>query len=211
MDSSEMFETLEEELQNLIDMTKTRIESKLVGSPFGEGRKKLIGEIDRYLQEGQSLLTQLEAEARVAPIPYRHELNSKLRSHREEVGRLNNQYRTVLGSFGDRNSNRPDPRRVVLEGQKVLERTADSIARSTAVAIETEEIGAEVIGELGTQRETLVRTKGRLVDTDVEISKSRKILRSMYINMIYNKLILVGIIVIEMIILGILIWWKFIR
>lgn len=59
----------------------------------------------------------------------------------------------------------PDPRRTVLEGQRVLERTADSIARSTAIAIETEQIGTEVVGELGTQRETLQRTKGRLHDT----------------------------------------------
>jgi len=65
------------------------------------------------------------------------------------------------------------------------------------------------VGELGTQRETLLRTKGRLVDTDVEISRSRKILRSMYLNMIYNKLILIGIIVIEVCILGITIYLKF--
>jgi vesicle transport through interaction with t-SNAREs protein 1 len=105
----------------------------------------------------------------------------------------------------------PDPRRTVLEGQRTLERTSDSIARSTAVAIETEQIGNEVIGELGTQRETLVRTKGRLVDTDVEIGRSRKILRLMYMNMIYNKLILVGIIIIEVIVLGIIIYMKWIR
>jgi vesicle transport through interaction with t-SNAREs protein 1 len=103
----------------------------------------------------------------------------------------------------------PDPRRTVLEGRNILERTGDSISRSHAVAIETEQIGTEVVGELGTQRETLLRTKGRLVDTDVEISRSRKILRSMYLNMIYNKLILIGIIVIEVCILGITIYLKF--
>jgi len=127
------------------------------------------------------------------------------------VNKLSNRYTGVVSGFGDRKSHIPDPRRTVLEGQRALERTSDSIARSTAVAIETEQIGNEVIGELGTQRETLVRTKGRLVDTDVEISRSRKILRSMYMNMIYNKLILLGIIVIEVLVLMILIYWKFIR
>jgi vesicle transport through interaction with t-SNAREs protein 1 len=107
--------------------------------------------------------------------------------------------------------NAPDPRRTVLEGQKALERTADSIARSTAVAIETEQIGNEVVSELGTQRETLVRTKGRLVDTDVEISRSRKILRSMYMNMIYNKLILIGIIVIEVLVLAAIVYLKWFK
>jgi len=52
--SSEMFETLEEELQNLCDMIETRIDNKLVGSPYGESRKKLVNEISRDLAEGQS-------------------------------------------------------------------------------------------------------------------------------------------------------------
>jgi vesicle transport through interaction with t-SNAREs protein 1 len=98
-----------------------------------------------------------------------------------------------------------------MEGRDIMERTSNSIARSTAVAIETEAIGNEVVGDLGTQRETLQRTKTRLVDTDVEISRSRKILRSMYMNVIYNKLILIGIIILEVIILVFLLYWKFIR
>jgi len=105
----------------------------------------------------------------------------------------------------------PDPRRTVLEGTNILERTGSSIARATSVAIETEQIGNEVVGELGTQREALQRTKGRLVDTDIEITRSRKILRSMYRNVIYNKLILIGIIVIEILVLAIIIYLKFIN
>lgn len=100
--SSEMFETLEEELQNLCDMIETRIDNKLVGSPYGESRKKLVNEISRDLQEGQSLLQQLESEARLAPIPYRHELSAKLRTHKETVAKLSNRYHGVVSGFGDR-------------------------------------------------------------------------------------------------------------
>jgi len=207
--SSEMFETLEEELQNLNESIDYRLEKKLIGSPYGESRKKLVNEVERDLQEGQSLLQQLESEARLAPQPYRAELSSKIRKHRESVGKLNAKFRGILSNFGDIRTGPPDPRRVVLEGRSILERTSDSIARSQAVAIETEQIGNEVVGELGTQRETLLRTKSRLVDTDVEISRSRKILRSMYLNMIYNKLILIGIIIVEVCILGVLIYLKF--
>lgn len=100
--SSEMFETLEEELQNLCDTIEHRINNKLVSCPYGESRKKLVSEIERDLQEGQSLLQQLESEGRQAPIPYRHELIAKLRTHRENVGKLGNKYKSVLGTFGDR-------------------------------------------------------------------------------------------------------------
>ncbi|CAG7819525.1 unnamed protein product, partial [Allacma fusca] len=131
--------------------------------------------------------------------------------NREDVRKLNAKFRSVLANINDGRGGAPDPRQVVLEGRNILERTSDSIARSTAVAIETEQIGSEVIGELGTQRESLLRTKTRLVDTDVEISRSRKILRSMYLNVIYNKLILIGIILIEVCILGIVIYLRFFR
>lgn len=97
-----MFETLEEELQNLCDVIESRIEGKLVGSPFGEGRKRLISEIERDLGEGRSLLRQLESEGRLAPIPYRHELLAKLRTHKENVGKLDTKFRGVLATFGDR-------------------------------------------------------------------------------------------------------------
>ncbi|XP_049763865.1 vesicle transport through interaction with t-SNAREs homolog 1B isoform X3 [Schistocerca cancellata] len=51
-----------------------------------------------------------------------------------------------------------DPvRRTVLEGHAALERTANSLARSQAIAAETETLGGEVIAELGEQRESLLR------------------------------------------------------
>lgn len=98
--SSEMFETLEEELESLIDVMKVKIDTKLVGSPFGESRKKLASEIERDLSECQSLLQQLESEARSTPLPYRAELTSKIRGHRETAAKLGTRYRAVMAEFG---------------------------------------------------------------------------------------------------------------
>lgn len=95
-----MFETLEEELDSLFDVIRIKTETKLVGSPFGEGRKKLIHEIEKDLVECQSLLQQLESEARSTPLPYRAELTSKIRGHRETSGKLSNRYKAVLADFG---------------------------------------------------------------------------------------------------------------
>jgi vesicle transport through interaction with t-SNAREs protein 1 len=207
--SSEMFETIEEEFQTVLTSAEYRLDKKLITCPYGEQRKKLINEMERDLAEAQQLLPQLESEARQAPLPYRAELSSKIRMHRETLGRLNSRFRGILANFNENPRGNADPRQIVLEGRTILERTSDSIARSHAVAIETEQIGTEVVGELGQQRETLQRTKTRLVDTDVEISRSRKILRSMYLNVIYNKLILIGIIILELCILGVVVYMKF--
>lgn len=49
----------------------------------------------------------------------------------------------------------------------------------------------------------------RLVETDVELGRSRRILKKMYLNVFTNKIVLILIIVIEICILGGLLYWKF--
>jgi vesicle transport through interaction with t-SNAREs protein 1 len=91
----------------------------------------------------------------------------------------------------------------------VLERTGESLARAQQVAVETDAVGEGIIGDLGAQRETLERTRTRLVETDVELGRSRRVLRKMYLNVLTNKIALIIIIVIEVCILGGLLYWKF--
>jgi vesicle transport through interaction with t-SNAREs protein 1 len=96
----------------------------------------------------------------------------------------------------------------VLAGSRVLERTGESLHRATQVAVETEVVGGAIIEDLGSQREALERTRNRLIETDLELSKSRRILQRMYLNVISNKIILLCIILSECGILGGLIYWK---
>lgn len=92
-------------------------------------------------------------------------------------------------------------RRVLLGGNAVLERSAQSVARSQAVAAENEQIGTEVISELGEQRERLLRAKRRLSQTDEELNRTRKILNAMRVKVLTNKAVLILIILLELIIL----------
>lgn len=100
-------------------------------------------------------------------------------------------------------------RQLVLDGRAALERTAQSISRSNQVAAETETIGTEVISELSAQRETLLRTKGRLTNADEQLDTTRNLLRKMTRNVLYNKLILVLIIILELCILITLTFLRF--
>lgn len=92
-------------------------------------------------------------------------------------------------------------RQTAIEGRQILERTSDSIARSSQIAIETEAIGTEVISELNDQRESLLRTKSRLENADEQLDSARMILKKMGRNVIYNKVLLILIIIIEIAIL----------
>ncbi|XP_011175115.1 vesicle transport through interaction with t-SNAREs homolog 1B [Solenopsis invicta] len=100
-------------------------------------------------------------------------------------------------------------RRILLDGNAALERSAQSVARSQAVAAESEQIGTEVISELGEQRDRLLRAKRRLSQTDEELNKTRKILNVMQLKVLTNKIVLILIILLELAILGIIIYLKF--
>ena len=99
----------------------------------------------------------------------------------------------------------------VLRGTTVLEKTTDSIQRSTQVAHETEEIGEAIMGDLTVQREGLERARNMLSDTDAELSRSRRILKRMSRGTIYNKMVLLFIIIVQVCIIGALVYWKWFK
>jgi len=104
-----------------------------------------------------------------------------------------------------------ETRRTVLEGRAILERTAESLARSQNTAAETERVGEEVVSELSAQRETLLRSRQRLTDTDQELSQTNILLRKMKLHVFTNKIILIVIILLEICILAAVCYIRFFR
>lgn len=224
--SSERFETLEEDLEVFFQVLQQKLETRLQRCQ-GEEKRQILSEIERDLDEANQTIFDLEAEARAAPAPFRMDMINRVRSHQQTL----NKYSLLAKSakqaeisvaatrsilFEERSTVFPQNRgvddsiqRTVQQGTQILERTSNSIYRSTQVALETEEVGTGVIRELGEQREALIRTRDRLGDTDVELGRSRRILNSMYRVAITNKLVLIVIIILEIAILLGLIYYKF--
>ena len=71
-------------------------------------------------------------------------------------------------------------------------------------------MGEEIISDLGTQRESLERTRARLEDADLELGRSRRILKKLNRGIFSNKIILVTVIILEVAILAGLCVWKFV-
>ncbi|XP_056638962.1 vesicle transport through interaction with t-SNAREs homolog 1B [Diorhabda carinulata] len=102
-------------------------------------------------------------------------------------------------------------RQILFQGTAALERTSESLARSTQIAIETETIGNEVVSELDSQRQSLLRSKNRLEDANEQLTSARRTLQKMGRNVVYNKLLLIGIIILEIAILAAICYLKFLR
>ncbi|XP_041352901.1 vesicle transport through interaction with t-SNAREs homolog 1B-like [Gigantopelta aegis] len=215
--SSEKFESLEEDLISIIDELKVKIDRK-IPHYVGEEKKSAIRQCERNLEEASIIIQDMESEAKLAPINYRTQMLGKIRIFRGDLEQMTRSLKkdSLIGTRGSDNYgfDRDDrmeasQRAKLLQGHQSLQRASESIARSQQISAETDQIGVEVIDNLGQQRESLVRTRERLSDTDANLGRSRKILKGMARRVMTNKMVLAVIILFELATLGGLVYWKF--
>ncbi|XP_064280363.1 vesicle transport through interaction with t-SNAREs homolog 1B [Passer domesticus] len=223
--SSEHLERLHEIFRGLHGDLRG-VPERLRGSA-AEEKKKLVREFDEKQREANETLREMEEELKYAPVPFRNQMMSKIRAYRRDLSMFQREMRstdlglgrgnqgdTKYGIFATENeqsTNLQSQRVLLLQGTDSLNRASESIERSHRIAAETDQIGTDIIEELGEQREQLERTKSRLVNTSENLSKSRKILRSMSRRITTNKLLLSIIIILELAILGGVVYFKFFR
>ncbi|EPY79724.1 vesicle transport through interaction with t-SNAREs 1B-like protein [Camelus ferus] len=187
-------------------------------APRKEEKKKLIRDFDEKQQEANEMLAEMEEELRYAPLSFRNPMMSKVRTYRKDLAKLHREVRSTpltatpggrgdmkYGTYAVENEhmNRLQSQRaLLLQGTESLNRATQSIERSHRLATETDQIGSDIIEELGEQRDQLERTKSR---QEVDLKK-KKLLR-----VTTNKLLLSIIILLELAILGGLVYYKFFR
>jgi len=225
--SSERYELTQDELEALLERVESTMEL------ITDKKKRVNSEEHRYwmtrtrseLNDARGFIQEMEKEARAAPAQYRNEMLTKVRQYREETAKLQNKLKKIGElavsdnqhtdqdtSNGDNSLRMTAGERLkqrVMKGTESLDRTSQSIERSTQLAVENEEIGDAIISDLGQQRETLERSRARLQETNAELSRGRRILIRLKVSTLYNKILLLFIIIIELCILAALIYWKF--
>lgn len=220
--SSEEFEKLHEMYRSLYDELKLLPDRALKCN--GEERKKLIRVFDERQGEAEEVLQGMEEELRGAPPSFRNGMNTKLRIYRRDLAKLQREMKNnsshltsegvnygIYSSQNQQSTHIQSQRALLLQGHESLNNATQSIERSQRIAVETEQIGTDIIEELGEQREQLDRARDRLVNTGENLTRSRKILRTMARRLVTNKLLLGIIILMELAILGGVVYLKFFR
>ncbi|XP_055597199.1 vesicle transport through interaction with t-SNAREs homolog 1A [Uranotaenia lowii] len=172
-------------------------------------RLKLISDIDRQLEESQELLEQIGLEIRDIPQASRAGFTSRLNCYQAEWKRLQQEFGNAktarprggpTGGGGydsvdefDEIGIQEDQKRRLLDNSERLERTGNYLKDSYRVVLETEQIGAQVLQDLSEQRETIQRTRGRLRETDAELGRSSRLLNSMILRGLREKIILIAV------------------
>ncbi|KAI5611729.1 vesicle transport through interaction with t-SNAREs-like 1B [Silurus asotus] len=224
--SSEAFEKLHEMYRSQCDELK-QLSDRVIRSQ-GEEKKKLTRVFDERHREAQELLREMDQELLSAPSSFRNSMSSKVRLYHRDLGKLQRQVHTldttysfssrtgdgghgIYGAQNEHSTEQQAQRTLLIQGTESLNNATQSIARSQRIAVESEQIGTDIIEELGQQREQLDHTRDRLVHTGENLSRSRKILRTMSRRLMTNKLLLGIIIIMEVAILGAVVYLKFFR
>ncbi|KAK5857946.1 hypothetical protein PBY51_011155 [Eleginops maclovinus] len=223
--SSEEFEKLHEIYKSLFEELKLLPEKALRSQ--GEERKRLVRTFDERKGEAEEVLEGMDEELRSAPSSYRNTMSTKLRMYHRDLGKLQRDMKTsdagsssqagagshpaIYSSQNQQSTHVQSQRVLLLQGTDSLSNASQSIERTLRIAAETDQVGTDIIEELGGQREQLDRARNKLVDTGENLSKSRKILRAMSRRLMTNKLLLGVIIIMELAILAAVVYLKFFR
>ncbi|XP_067343429.1 vesicle transport through interaction with t-SNAREs homolog 1A isoform X4 [Channa argus] len=154
----------------------------------GEEKTQLVLNVDKQLEEVRELLEQMDLEVREIPIQSRAMYNSRLKSYKQEMEKLEKDFRAHL-----------------LDNTEKLERSSRRLEAGYQIAVETEQVGQEILANLHGDREKIQRARERLRETDANLGKSSRILTGMLRRIIQNRVLvfILGAIILLTIILAI--------
>lgn len=171
-----------------------------------------------------SLINQvknMDMEARSLPPALGQPLMSKVKNYKEDLTALKEKSRNAvtaaptgdaaraeLGLAGDYYSTSAGQREKMLTATQKLENSSQNLTYAQSVIDEAQATGADILVNLDSQRQTILRSRETLQGADDNISKARKVLSSIARRAMQNKIILFGVIFFLILAIVIIIWVK---
>ncbi|CAL8301319.1 unnamed protein product [Lota lota] len=186
----------------------------------GEEKTQLVLNVDKQLEEVRELMEQMDLEVREIPVQSRAMFNSRLKSYKQEVEKLEKDFKRSRIAYSDEVRNEllgdeagssenqliklREERAHLLDNTEKLERSSRRLEAGYQIAVETEQIGQEMLSNLNTDREKIQRARERLRETDANLGKSSRILTGMLRRIIQNRFLvfILGAIILITIILA---------
>ncbi|XP_060624395.1 vesicle transport through interaction with t-SNAREs homolog 1A isoform X1 [Anolis sagrei] len=180
---------------------------------LGDEKRQMVSNVEKQLEEARELLEQMELEVREIPPQSRAMYSSRMRSYKQEMEKLEADFKRsriaysdevrndLLGDDGNSSEIQliklREERAHLLDNTERLERSSRRLEAGYQIAVETEQIGQDILENLSHDREKIQRARERLRETDANLGKSSRILTGMIRRVIQNRILVVilGIIV----------------
>ncbi|PWN48020.1 V-snare-domain-containing protein [Violaceomyces palustris] len=224
---SELYESYASDLSQLRDSITSKLENEL-GSQSGEARKSTLRRAAMEVEEAEEVLSQMEIEIQSFPQSVRSNYSLQLRASKADVERLSKQIRAALAApsgsksfdpFADpstspsdlesQSDNANSQRQRLLQGTATLEDSSRRLQDSNRLALETEDLGNDILRDLRSQREQIENTRDTLRQADSNIDRSSKTLTKMIRRAKQQKLVTIGIITVLVLLILLILYSKF--
>jgi len=216
---SEMFASYEREFGELSASIRKKTNAVIGGAA---GKRAKIAEVDAEIAEADALIRRMDMEARSLAPDDKQPLLLKLRTYKSELSGMKKAAKEAASAGGDSTrsalfGDAEDPfpasdtgsqRERLLNTTARLDRTSNRLASGKQQLQETEELGADIMRSLHSQRETINHARDTLHGADDNITKSRKVLSSMARRFFQNKMIMYGIILMLVTAIALIIYFK---
>ncbi|XP_039208598.1 vesicle transport through interaction with t-SNAREs homolog 1A isoform X2 [Crotalus tigris] len=166
----------------------------------GDEKRQLVSNVEKQLEEARELLEQMELEVREIPPQSRAMYSSRMKSYKQEMEKLDTDFKRSRIAYsdevrnellGDDGNSSEIQRAHLLDNTERLERSSRRLEAGYQIAVETEQIGQDILENLSQDREKIQRSRDRLRETDANLGKSSRILTGMLRRIIQNRILLV--------------------
>ncbi|WFC98237.1 hypothetical protein MYAM1_000962 [Malassezia yamatoensis] len=169
---AELFESYYTDFSQLLRKAEERISTD-VNKLSASARRSALQEAEAEMEEAQDLLVQMEIEIQSFPQSVRDRYTSQLGSSKQGLESLRRRLRAAQRPGGDHHGlpanhytdqenlegGGTSQRQRLLQGTSVLEQGTERLNASTRLAMETEDIGANILQDLRSQREQIEHSR----------------------------------------------------
>ncbi|KAF8327613.1 vesicle transport v-snare protein vti1 [Cantharellus anzutake] len=227
MDNSptSLFESYEQDFKSIIESIRGKLDGE-AKDQNGEQRKATLRRVDMEVEEADEIISQMEVEIQGMPQSLKARNQIRVKTNKSDLSKLRTQAKALhatatradlLGShafntsaaFSEEDSGSQRTR--LLAGTQTLTDSTRRLEDSHRIALETEDVGADILRSLRIQREGIVRTRDTLHEADASITRASGTLKGMIRRMNQQRVIMGAIIAVLLILIGFILWSKLSR
>lgn len=162
----------------------------------------------------EDLLRNMSAELASLSSTQRQEMTSKIEGYEIQLKQLAAEAKAVSARaevVGKPKASTAEFRGRAVAATQQLEQSSEHLRKAQRVAAETEQLGEQILGDLGQQRERLVKNKETVDYTSVELTRSRSLMDQIRRREMRTRLLIGGSAALLLIVLLVVIYFVFIR
>jgi len=218
-----LFESYERDFNDITGSIKKKLDASNADAEGQavEGRKAALRRVEMELDEGDEMISQMEVEIQGMPQSIRSKYVARLKAGKAELAKLKKQAKDLStqtmraqllpASLSSAPSDDPygtDQRTRLLSGTDRLADGQRRLEESRRVALETEDVGADILRNLRGQREQIEHARDTLHTADSSIDKAAGTLKTMIRRMYQQRWTTAAIVAVLIILIVVILYFK---